>query len=73
MDKILDGDIVRLRPEYSSPGERKYLFVVKDINPDTNRCVIVCINGATTLPSSERVGLEMIKPTGFNIKDKPLN
>lgn len=69
MNKILDGDIVKLRPEYSSPGERKYLFVAKDINPDTNRCIIVCINGITTIPSSECVGLEMIESTGFNVKD----
>lgn len=56
-----DGDIVRLRKNYSNPGEGKYIYRVTDINENTGRCLITCENSGTPIPCSESVGVEMIE------------
>lgn len=58
---IRHNDIVRFKPEFCSDSERHLLFAVKNINEKTHRCVVVCINSGQPLPSSETVGLEMIR------------
>lgn len=72
---ITKGMIVRYAPNWCSPGERKYLHVVKEnlLNPVTNkmtRWLIQTINmdNMTFQPTSV-VEDYMIEPTGFNIKD----
>ena len=72
---ITEGMIVRYAPNWCSPGERKYLHVVKEnlLNPVTNkmtRWLIQTINmdNMTFQPTSV-VEDYMIEPTGFNIKD----
>lgn len=72
---IAEGMIVRYAPEWCSPGERKYLHVVKEnlINPVTNqmtRWLIETINMENTvLHPTEVVDESMIEPTGFTIND----
>jgi len=58
---ITEGDIVRLKPEYRTDGERKYLFKVSDINTGTGRCTITCINSTLPIAPSEIVEIKMIK------------
>ena len=72
---ITEGMIVRYSPNWCSPGERKYLHVVKEnrLNPVTNqmtRWLIQTINMENMVfqPSSV-VEDYMIEPTGFNITD----
>lgn len=73
--RIEEGMIVRYAPEWCSPGERRYLHVVKEnrLNPVTNemtRWLIETINMQNMVfhPTSV-VEDYMIEPTGFNIKD----
>ena len=72
---IKEGMIVRYAPEWCSPGERKYLHVVKEnrLNPVTNqmtRWLIQTINmeHMTFRPTSV-VEDYMIEPTGFDISE----
>ena len=72
---ITEGMIVRYASEWCSPGERKYLHVVKEnrLNPVTNqmtRWLIQTINmeNMTFQPTSV-VEDYMIEPTGFIIND----
>lgn len=72
---IKEGMIVRYKPEWCSPGERRYLHVVKEnqINPVTGemtRWLISTINmeNMTLYPTSV-VEDYMIEPTGANIFD----
>jgi len=58
---ISDGDIVRLKDQFSEPDERKYLFVVKNINEVTERIDITCINTNMAIPPTESVGAEMVE------------
>lgn len=64
-----DGDIVRLHPDFSSEEERRYLYVLKNINDRMMRGQIVCLNTGMIIPSAETVGLNMIVPTNLNIED----
>ena len=57
---LSDCDIVRLREGFRSSGEEKYLYMVKNIHEDTERCLICCLNSKLTLGSSEMVDLKMI-------------
>lgn len=59
--ELKNGDIVRIRPEYRTKEEAQYTFVVSDINENTERCSITCINSGMTIPSKEIVGIEMVK------------
>ena len=72
---ITEGMIVRYAREWCSPGERKYLHVVKEnrLNPVTNkmtRWLIQTINMENmTLHPTSVVDDYMIEPTGFTIND----
>ncbi len=59
---IREGDMVRLKAEYCSPGERKYIFAVTNLNEATGRTNIMCLNSSMTLKPIETVGIEMIRP-----------
>ena len=61
---IKEGMIVRYSEKWSTPGERKYLFVVKESYPDVERCLITCINSSLSIAPSETVRFEMIEPVG---------
>ena len=67
--KIREGMTVRYAKKWCSPGEEKYLHVVKEnrLNPVTgemSRWLIVTINSSLFLPPSEVVDEEMIEPVG---------
>lgn len=64
-----DGDIVRLHPDFSSEAERRYLYVLKNINDRMMRGQIVCLNLNMAIPSAETVGLNMIVPTKLGKED----
>lgn len=72
---ITEGMIVRYAPDWCSPGERKYLHIVKEnrLNPVTNqmtRWLIQTINMENMVFQPTSVVEDyMIEPTGFNIKD----
>lgn len=57
---LADGDVVRLREGYYEKGEEKYLYKVSDINENTGRCLIVCVNSGATIPAAESVGIGMV-------------
>ena len=59
-DLFTVGSKVRLRDEYSTPEERKYIYEVSNLNENTGRAVIVCTNSSMAIASAEMVGLEMI-------------
>lgn len=68
------GMIVRYAPEWRSPGEEKYLHVVKEnrLNPVTGemtRWLIETINSSLFLNPTEEVDEKMIEPTGFTVED----
>lgn len=69
------GMIVRYAPNWCSPGERKYLHVVKEnrLNPVTGqmtRWLIETINSGLTIANpTEVVDENMIEPTGFTVGD----
>ena len=69
------GMIVRYAPNWCSPGERKYLHVVKEnrLNPVTGqmtRWLIETINSGLTIANpTEVVDDVMIEPTGFTVED----
>ena len=72
---IETGMIVRFAPQWCSPGERRYLHIVREnrLNPVTGkmtRWLIETVNmkNMTLHPTSE-VEDYMIEPTGFSIKD----
>ena len=56
------GDLVRLRPEYSTRAERKYVYQVTNLNEHTGHTHIVCLNSKLSLLPIETVGIEMIQP-----------
>jgi len=59
-------DVVRLRSGFRSEGEAGYLYCLSNINENMGRCLITCLNGGTTIPTSEMVELEMIdRVTGY--------
>lgn len=57
---INEGDIVRLRKEYSHPEERRHLFLVTNINEWSERVNIMCVTSSMALKPVETVGVEMI-------------
>lgn len=59
---INNGDIVRLRKEYSRLEERKDLYVVKNINDWSENIQIMCITSNMCLKPIETVKVEMIEP-----------
>ena len=72
---IKEGMIVRFAHDWCSPGERKYLHVVKEnqLNPVTNRMtrwLIQTINMEhMTLQPTTVVEDYMIEPTGLTVTD----
>lgn len=69
VDTFTENCVVRLNKNFCSPGEEKYLFAVKNINEQTERCTIHCLNSKLTLGSSELVGLEMIHTVGTTLEE----
>ena len=68
------GMIVRYAPDWCSPGERKYLHVVKEnqLNPVTGkmtRWLIQTINTQLFLQPTSVVEDYMIEPTGMTVED----
>ena len=59
--ELKDGELVRLKPEYRTENEAHYVFAVSDINENTERCSITCMNGTMMIPSKETVSIDMIK------------
>ena len=74
-NKIKEGMIVRYAAGWCSPGERRYLHVVKEnrLNPVTGemtRWLIETINMENMVfHPTETVDECMIEPTGFGIED----
>lgn len=68
------GMVVRYAPKWRSPGEEKYLHVVKEnrMNPVTGemtRWLIETINSSLFLNPTETVDECMIEPTGLTVED----
>ena len=59
---IVHGRIVRIKPEWCSPGEEKYFFRVSNIHEELEHACITCLNSIMTIRPSEIVGIEMIMP-----------
>ena len=55
-----DSDIVKLKEEFCSELEKTYIFKLSDINENTGRCLITCLNSRNLIPCAECVGLDMI-------------
>lgn len=73
-NRIEPGMIVRYDPKWCTPGERKYLHVVKErrLNPVTNeetRFLIETLNSNLFMNPTETVDGEMLEPTGFTVDD----
>lgn len=62
---LADGDVVRLREGYCEKGEEKYLYKVSDINENTGRCLILCINSGAAIPAAESVEVGMVDLLDF--------
>jgi len=56
------GEIVKYSAKFCSPGEEYYIHMVKEVNPDTKKCLIATLNSCLTLGSSEMVDFNMIQP-----------
>ena len=56
------GDYVKYAPQHTSPGEEYYIHIVKEVNPDTKKCLIVTLNSVLSLGSSQMVDFDMIIP-----------
>lgn len=59
---IVHGSTVKIKPEWCSPGEEKYIFKVYNIHEQLERARISCLNSSLTLGSCEDVDLDMIEP-----------
>lgn len=59
---IIHGSIVKIKPEWCSPGEEKYIFRVSNIHEQLEHACITCLNSIMTFKPSETVGLNMIMP-----------
>lgn len=75
VQQFKDGDIVKIKPEWTNSEEEKftlYVITIDSIDEQTGRCNIRPITGdSSKLPivPTERVALEMLIPTTFNFKD----
>ena len=73
--KFTDGDIVKIKPEWTDSEEEKdnlYVITEDSIWEKEQRCSIRPITGKSSkmpIVPSERVSFYMIYPTGFNFKD----
>ncbi len=59
---IVHGGIVKIKPEWCSPGEEKYIFRVSNINEQLEHACITCLNSIMAIKPSEIVGIDMIFP-----------
>lgn len=59
-DTFYDKDVVKLKAEFCTEQEKNYIFRVTDINENTGRCLITCLNSGAHLPCSECVDITMI-------------
>ena len=59
---IVNGSIVRIKPEWCSQGEEKYVYRVSNIHELHERACVTCLNSIMTIMPSEIVGLDMIIP-----------
>lgn len=59
-----DRDIVRFHHDFCTAGERKYLFVITNIDDRYMRATIICLNSGMVIPAAETVELQMIVPVG---------
>ena len=55
------GDIVRLRTEFASENERRYIYSISNINEATQRVDITRLNSGMAIPATETVGLNMVR------------
>lgn len=56
-----NGDLVKLVRKWSRPAERKYIYVVANVNELTQRCDIRAVNSNMILVGTETVSFEMIE------------
>ena len=59
---IVHGSIVKIKPEWCSPGEEKFVFRISNIHEQLEHACITCLNSIMTIKPSEIVGLNMIIP-----------
>lgn len=59
---IVHGCIVKIKPEWCSPGEEKYIFRVSNIHEQLEHACITCLNSLLTIKPSEIVDIDMIIP-----------
>ena len=64
-----EGDVVRLRPEFSKEEERRFIYAIRNINDRTMRFIISCLNSSLILGSSEVVGVEMVSKVGTTVQE----
>lgn len=68
-ESFKEGDVVRLKPEFCSEGERRFIFAIRNINDRTMRLIISCLNSTLSLGSSEVVGVEMVSKVGTTVQE----
>ena len=71
---IEPGMIVRYAPEWSEPGERRFLHVVLEnrknpVTGEMSRWLIRTINSGMTIAPTATVEDYMIEPTGLTVND----
>lgn len=59
---IYHGGLVKIRPEWCSPGEEKYRFRVSNIHEQLENACITRLSSIMIIKSSEIVGIDMIVP-----------
>lgn len=56
-----NGDLVRIKPEWTNPKETNKVYRIVDINDITKRCYIELADCNLPLSPQELVGLDMIE------------
>ena len=56
-----ENDIVKLKDKYCSKGEDEIVYIVRNVNYNTNRAYIEAINTRLSIPPQELVSFEMIE------------
>ena len=59
---IVHGSTVKIKPEWCSPGEEKYISRVSNIHEQLEHACITCLNSIMTIKPSEIVGIDMVFP-----------
>ena len=55
------GQLVRLNPAFCTEQEQRYVYVITNINEQTKRIIISCINSMLQIHPSEIVSPDMIE------------